>query len=86
MTLEQWRSNKGLCKWLTAVFQTPEGRLLSEMMDDIHPKNYQKPDANAERELGVIYGYDQLINNLAAACEYEKPAGPAPKETFEKED
>lgn len=77
MTLDQWRQNKGLVKWLAKTLSGPEGQELLKMLDEIHVRHIQDPDpAGAQIQLGRIFGYDLVINNLVHACQL----GDKPKE------
>lgn len=69
MTLEQWQRSPELLAWTAKLFAEPNWQLLSQMLDTEHPKNYQQrySGISADRELGIIYGYDQFRNNLEQA-------------------
>jgi hypothetical protein len=82
MNLNDWQSDERLVQWARDLFEDPRWKLLAGVMEEEHPKNYQKPqEISADRELGVIYGYDRYGNNLAALARSAPPTG-VPEATF----
>ena len=79
MTLEQWQTSAELVTWASKLFSDPNWQLLRQMLDTEHPKNYQKQylvmdKDRANMELGIIYGYDRLLNNIEQSAKlHEEP-------------
>lgn len=87
MTLKEWQSSQELAAWAAKLFSDPNWKLLRQMLDTEHPKNYQHEYAgmSADRELGIIYGYDRFINNLEQTAHYQSNE-PLPAPTYGADD
>ncbi len=88
MTLDQFRTDKGLVAWSQQLLKTPEFVLLLECLREGHPKNYRTsmkglPISDHAIQLGRIYGYDEFESNLLSAATLVQPPSSTLVPTFE---
>lgn len=72
--LEQWCANPQLASRAFEFFNSPEGRLLTQIMQEgEHVRLFATTGISADQKLGRIEGWDLYNAMLKRACEYEPP-------------
>ena len=65
--IDEWRKTPSLVNAAKRLWKDESFRVLIEMCDAIHPKNFITQES-AEIQLGQIRGYDKFRNNLELAA------------------
>lgn len=73
MRKDEFRQNDELVKWVASVMRHKNWRIVMETMMDEHPMNYvltaALPEHSDSKRLGIIEGYNQFRDTLAALKE-----------------
>jgi hypothetical protein len=87
MTLEQIRADEALSKWLDATINSKRFQLVWQMLEEQHPMRFVEAGpvtpSTAEKKLGMIEGYQLVLERLKLCTKYQALPGPMPMATFE---